>query len=61
MKCDRRCFECKYPDCICDGISVMERVEQMQRDINTQTEEFKGKYANKRAKKNFGHRGMWYG
>lgn len=37
MKCDRKCFECTFDDCICDDITVMERIDQLQRDINTQT------------------------
>ena len=61
MKCNRDCFHCKYEDCIVDDVTITERIDQMERDINTQTENNIGKYANKRAKKNYGNRVVWNG
>lgn len=48
MKCNRDCFHCKYKDCICDEVSTMERIDQMERDINTQTETKPAKFGRRR-------------
>jgi hypothetical protein len=48
MKCNRDCFHCEYEDCICDDVSLTERIDQMERDINTQTEEKTAKYSRRR-------------
>ena len=48
MKCNRDCFNCKYDDCIVDDVSLTERIEQMQRDINTQTETRSARFGRRR-------------
>jgi len=30
--CDRDCFNCKFPDCIYDGLEYADYVEQAERD-----------------------------
>lgn len=30
--CDRDCFNCKFPDCIYDGMEYADYVEQAERD-----------------------------
>jgi len=48
--CDRDCFNCKFPDCIYDGMEYEDYVEQSERDkALTETPERKKLAAQKRA------------
>ena len=33
-KCNHDCFNCKYDDCIFNGITMFERIEQLARDYS---------------------------
>jgi hypothetical protein len=57
--CNRDCFHCKYEDCIVDDVSAMERVEQIERDINTQTMPKRSKF--NKCKKWQQQGGVWTG
>lgn len=48
--CDKGCFNCKFPDCIYDGLDANDYAETSARDkILTQTPEQKKLAAQKRA------------
>ena len=48
--CDRDCFNCKFQDCIYDGMDYADYVEQAERDkILTETPETKKRAAQQRA------------
>ena len=59
MECDRNCFKCKYDDCISDEVTLTERIDQMERDINTQTETKVAKFGRRRTGANKGR--VWTG
>lgn len=60
MECNRDCFNCKYPDCICDDLDVMDYDESAKRDKEISREITNNEYYLKNREKRLAYQKEYY-